>query len=357
MNFNKILEANNVDAIWVTNTLNKRYITEFTGSTCEVIIIKDEVLFFTDGRYTTQIKTQLDPTIKAEIITSAGGYFAKVLSVLSKYNNIGIEGQHLSVKQYNTLVKELPNANIKPLDRVFENLRICKTKKEIELTKKAVAITDKVFSYVIENIKPGMSEMEVKLMVEAQHFLNGAEALSFDPIVAAGKNAAKPHASPSDYIIQDGDILTIDNGCSYQGYASDMTRTFFVGKPKSEELVKIHQIVLDTMQMQIKAIGPGVACSEIDKIGRDYITAQGYGPLFMHGTGHGTGLDVHEDPYVNQSSKDILKPGMIITIEPGIYIEGLGGVRIEQDVVVTEDGYDELNQSNTSANVYNELNK
>ncbi len=354
MNYNEILTRNNVDAIWVSSRENKKYLTGFMGSDCEVILSKDKILFITDGRYKTAVKTGLKEGVTVQIIESNGGYKQAVYDALVGFNNIGIEGIHLSVARFNDLKSNFQDVNIVVLAEEFEMLRLVKNEYEIQKTKEAIAITDTVFEYVVENIKPGMTEVEVKLMIENQHILNGAQAQSFDPIVASGTNSAKPHAHPTDKIIEDGDIVTLDFGCFKDGYCSDMTRTFFVGDNVNEELKKIHQIVLDTMNLQIKHVKNGVACKEIDRIGREFLKAAGYEEYFIHGTGHGIGLEIHEGPYLNKVSESILQTGMLITIEPGIYIEGLGGVRIEQDVLVLEDGYEILNKSNTSCEVYNQ---
>jgi Xaa-Pro aminopeptidase len=353
MRYNEILTRNKVDAIWVSSRENKKYLTGFMGSDCEVVLSQDKILFITDGRYKTAVKTGLKDGVTVEIIESNGGYKQAVYNALEGFNNIGIEGTHLSIARFNDLKNNFSKANIVVLEDEFEALRLVKNDYEIQKTKEAIAITDKVFDYVVQNIKPGMTEVEVKLMIENQHILNGAQSQSFDPIVASGTNSAKPHAHPTDKVIENGDIVTLDFGCFKDGYCSDMTRTFFVGEGANEELKKIHQVVLDTMNLQIKHVKNGVSCKEIDRIGREYLNQAGYEEYFIHGTGHGIGLEIHEGPYLNKVSESILQTGMLITIEPGIYIEGLGGVRIEQDVLVLENGYEILNNSNTSCDVYN----
>ena len=352
MNYNNLLIENKVDAIWVTEEKNKRYLTNFSGSTCEVIIKKDKVIFITDGRYKTQIKSELKPGLEVIIITSTRGYFQAVKEVLEDCKTIGVEGNHLSVIAFNNLKKDL-NSEVIALNSVFEKLRMVKSEEEINKIKEAVKITDETFSEIVEFVKPGMTEIEVKVFIEGRQILKGASGQSFDPIVSANTQSALPHADPTNNVINEGDILTVDFGCVYDGYCSDMTRTFFVGKPREEKLIEIHNIVNETMNMQIKMIKPGIKCNEVDKLGRDYITSKGYGEYFIHGTGHSFGMDIHEAPYLNQSDTTILEEGMIVTVEPGIYIEGLGGVRIEQDVVVTKDGYEVLNKSSIDYNVYN----
>ncbi len=341
-----ILKEQNVGAFWVTNHDNKRYFSNFSGTTSEVVITQDKVYFITDGRYATQVKSEVNENCEIIIIESNMGYVDKVVELLSQHERVAFETSTLTVERYNNMKAKVENCEIIDFANVVEKLRLVKTEAEIDLIKKAVEITDKAYSYVIENVKPGMTEMEVKLMAENQHMLLGAESQSFSAIVAAGVNGAKPHANASDYVIQDGDMVTLDFGCFYKGYCSDMTRSFVVGEtPNNEEIVKIHELIQKTMNTQIEHVKAGKTCFEIDKIGRDMIAEAGYDGKFIHGTGHGIGLEIHEAPTVTYMSDQVLEPGMTITIEPGIYIEGLGGIRIEQDVVVRENGCEVLNKS------------
>lgn len=342
----EILKEKNVGAFWVTNHDNKRYFSNFSGTTSEVVVTQDKVYFITDGRYKTQVKTEVNKNCEIVIIESNMGYVDKVVELLSEHQRVAFETSTLTVERYNAMKAKVNDLEIVDFSNVIEGLRLCKTEAEIDLIKQAVAITDQAFSYVCANVKPGMTEMEVKLMAENQHMLLGAESQSFSAIVAAGVNGAKPHANASDYVIQDGDMLTLDFGCFYKGYCSDMTRSFVVGtKPNNEEIVQIHELIQKVMNTQISHVKAGKTCFEIDKIGRDMIDEAGYAGKFIHGTGHGIGLEIHEAPTVTFMSDQVLEAGMVITIEPGIYIEGLGGIRIEQDVVVKEDGYEVLNKS------------
>ncbi len=342
-----ILKEQEVGAFWITNHYNKRYFTGFSGSTSEVIVTQDKIIFITDGRYKTQIKTEItSPEIETIIIESNMGYGKAVEDVLSQYDRIAFETSAMTVNQFQTMSKKFADKEIVEFNNVVEKLRECKSEDEIQIIKEAVAITDAAYTYVKENAKVGMTELEVKLLAENYHILHGAEAQSFSAIVAAGANGALPHASATDYVIQDGDMVTLDFGCQYKGYCSDMTRSFVMGgEPTEPEIIKIHDIITKTMLMQIDAVKAGVKCKDVDKVGRDYITEMGYGDKFIHGTGHGVGLEVHEAPTVSFMSEQVLEEGMIITIEPGIYVEGLGGIRVEQDLVVRKDGCEVLNQS------------
>lgn len=341
-----ILKEQNVGAFWITNHYNKRFFTGFSGSTSEVIVTQDKIHFITDGRYKTQVKSEItNSEIETTIIESNMGYAIAVEDILSKYDRIAFETSTMTANQFKQMTEKFSGKEIIELNGVVEGLRECKNEDEINIIKEAVALTDDAYAYVIENIKPGMTELEVKLMAENYHILHGAEAQSFSAIVAAGANGALPHASATNYVIEEGDMITLDFGCQHKGYCSDMTRSFVIGEPKEAEMIKIHDIVKKAMLMQIEAVKAGMKCKDVDKIGRDYIAEMGYGDKFIHGTGHGVGLEVHEAPTVSFMSEQILEEGMIITIEPGIYVEGLGGVRIEQDLVVRKDGAEVLNQS------------
>ncbi len=342
----EVLKEQNVGAFWVTNHDNKRYFSNFSGTTSEVVVTQDKVYFITDGRYATQVKSEVNENCEIIIIESNMGYVDKVVELLSAHDRVAFETSTLTVERYAAMKAKMGDVEVVDFANVVEKLRLCKTEEEIDLIKKAVAITDAAYAHVIANVKPGMTEMEVKLMAENQHMLLGAESQSFSAIVAAAENGAKPHANASDYVIQEGDMVTLDFGCFYKGYCSDMTRSFVVGEtPNNEEIVKIHELIQKTMNTQIEHVKAGMTCFEIDKIGRDMIAEAGYEGKFIHGTGHGIGLEIHEAPTVTYLSDQVLEPGMTITIEPGIYVEGLGGIRIEQDVVVRENGCEVLNQS------------
>ncbi len=347
MNLNELLNKYDVEAFWVTNHYNKRYLSNFSGTTCEVVVVKDKTYFITDGRYQTQVKTEVKDC-EVIITNTSVSYNVSLKEIFSKFTRIGFEANHLTVAQLKTMEELCPDNEFVAIDRAFEQVRRVKTADEIDKIKKAVAITDKAFSFAIENIKPGMTEREAQVMIDSQHMLLGADGLSFDTILVSGTNTARPHGQPSDKVIESGDIVTLDFGCYKDGYVSDMTRTFFVGKVGDQKLAEIHDLVLKAANAQIVAVKPGVKNIEIDKIARDIFKEADMDQYFIHGTGHGIGLEIHEEPYVNLTDPSVLEVGHAITIEPGLYVEGLGGVRIEQDVIVTEDGCIELNQSDKS---------
>lgn len=341
--YNELLDNAKVDVLWISNEYNKRYITGFTGTTSEVFITKDQIFILTDGRYKTQVAEQVKDGVEILITDTPKSYLENTKEFLKPYKVVGVESEHVSYAMFNKL-SEQTDTEVVGVVGTIEGLRARKDENEMELMRKAYQITDDCYKYVYENIKPGMSEIEIQVMIESYHILNGGESICHT-IVATGENAAKPHAVPSERKVTEGDIITLDIGVFYKGYCSDMTRTFFLGEAKDEELIKIHGIVLEANRLQTEAIKAGVVCKDIDTIGRDYIASQGYGDKFIHGTGHGMGLEVHEEPYVAIGVDTVLEVGNVITIEPGIYIEGLGGVRIENDILVKEDGYEILNKS------------
>lgn len=218
-----------------------------------------------------------------------------------------------------------------------------KSKSEILKIKKAIEISEQAFAEILKFIKVGMTELEVKSELERLQYTLGAERMAFDTIVATGKNTANVHHVPTKTRIKDGDILMLDFGCVYKGYHSDITRTMFVGgrkvrSKKQKELLKIYEIVGTALQLAIKKVRGGATCKGVDAAARDYIKLCGYGENFPHATGHGLGLEIHEAPRISFKSDEVLRAGIVVTIEPGIYVQGLGGVRIEEDILVTKHG-------------------
>jgi len=219
-----------------------------------------------------------------------------------------------------------------------------KTREEIEKIKKATKITDDAFSYILPFIKIGESEIFIKDTLEKYLIEKGDENLSFDTICVSGENGAKPHGVPSHKMLAFGDALTLDFGAMYDGYCSDMTRTVFIGKAEGE-IKKLYDLVLEAQLKVLDSICAGKSCFDMDKIARDFFFEKGYGKYFIHGLGHGLGKEVHEEPYLSPKGDKILEPNMVVTVEPGLYIEGLGGIRIEDTVLITENGCEILTKS------------
>ena len=338
----EILNEQNLDAFYVTHIPNIRYLCGFSGSSAYLIITKDKNYFFTDFRYKEQSKAQVK---ECEIIVnfSPAEEIKKVINE-SGFKNIGFESTHLTVHQLDQLKEQFPGVNFMAVPERIEKLTMIKTPDEIAKIQKACDITDKVFTKLLEIIKPGMKEKDVSAEISYWHKMYGAEKDSFDPIVASGWRGALPHGMASDKIIESGEMVTLDFGCIYDGFCSDMTRTISVGKP-NDEMKKIYDVVLESQVRAVNAAKEGINTKELDNISRDYINASGYEGKFGHGLGHGLGIEVHEMPSVSQRMDIAVPANVVFTIEPGIYIEGLGGVRIEDDILTKTGGCHVFNSS------------
>ncbi|KPU28078.1 Xaa-Pro dipeptidase [Caloranaerobacter sp. TR13] len=339
----KYMKEVDIDSVIIFKPENRRYISGFTGTSGYIIITEKENYIATDFRYLEQVSKQCEGFNIIEL-NSLHTIF-DVLSEL-KVERLGIEDNFATLQFVRNIEEKCSNINIVPLNGVLENIRMIKDKQEIELIKNAAEITDKAFNHILDFIKVGVKELDIA--IELEYFMKklGAEGPSFKFIIASGKRSAMPHGVASDKIVEDGDFLTIDIGCIYKGYCSDMTRTIVIGKA-NEKQKNIYNIVLEAQTESLKAIKPDVQGYELDRIARDIIDSYGYKEHFGHGLGHGVGLEVHENPRLaqNEMGKIALKPGMIITVEPGIYIPNFGGVRIEDLVLVTEDGYEVLSKT------------
>ena len=338
----EILDELSLDAFYITHIPNIRYITGFSGSSAISIITKGRNYFITDFRYKEQSAKQ----VKGFEI--AVNYLAleeiKKIFANERFKNVGFESTRLTVHQLENLQKNFPDVKFTPISERIEKLTMVKTPNEIESLKKAAEITDKTFSKLLEIIKAGMSEKDVSAEISYWHKKFGAEKDSFDPIVASGWRGCLPHGIASDKIIQNGEMVTLDFGCVYEGFCSDLTRTISVGEP-SDEMKKIYGIVYDSQLKAIKSARTGITTKELDSSARDYIKEKGYGEKFGHGLGHGLGIEVHEMPSISQRMNVKLPEGVIVTIEPGIYVENIGGVRIEDDVLIRNGGCEVLNKS------------
>lgn len=328
-----------LDALIVTHLPHVRYLSGFSGSSGICIITKTGQSFLSDGRYRVQAKEEVQGF--RIIITQAKLYDAAAeRALLPKKGKVGFAAQHLTVAEFRHLKKLFPQARFVSADGIVDRLTAVKHHDEISLIKQAVKITDEVFSKILNIIKPGVTELDVAAEIGYLHRTLGAEADAFEPIVASGTRGALPHARASQKKIQRGELVTIDMGCRFRGYHSDLTRTVAVGKPGSRAR-KVYQVVLDAQRLALDAAGSGLSCRALDAIARTYIKKKGFGKYFTHSLGHGLGLEVHELPRLSKLSSDRLSVGNVVTIEPGIYIPGFGGVRIEDDVVIHE-GYAEV---------------
>jgi len=330
----------NLQAVFVSKKENVRYFSDFTGDDSFLLLFKEKFYFLTDFRYVEQAKIEAKGY---EIIDYKGELYKTILELLNEkgIEALYIEGDTVSTNQYFEMIEKLEGINLKRLKFSLDELRIVKDDGEIEKIKKAVELSDLAFEHILKYVKEGISEKD--LACELQYFLlkNGSKGFSFDPIIASGKRSSLPHGVPSAKKIERGDFITFDFGCNYDGYMSDMTRTIFLGTPSKEQL-KIYNIVKEAQQRAIEYIKESVKCSDVDKLARDYIGSFGYYNNFGHSLGHGVGLEIHELPRLSPKSDAVLTENMVVTVEPGIYIEGFGGVRIEDLVVVKKDGCEVL---------------
>ena len=337
------LKENDIEAFLVTKKENVRYLSQFTGTAGKLLITQNDSVFITDFRYLDQAEEQTDGCVIEEISSNFIEGFSELLK-RKKIKNLSFESQDLSFKMYQKLKEKLDLDSLNPVESMVEKLRIIKEQSEVEKIKQAVEIADQGFQFLLEFIEPGKTEKEVALELEFFMKRKGGEKNAFDFIVASGKRGALPHGAASNKKIKKGELVTIDFGTVFQGYHSDITRTVAVGEPP-QKLKEVYELVLKSQLLVIDQIKAGMSCVEADKIARDIIAEAGYKEMFGHGLGHGIGLEIHEGPRVSYTSEDNLKTGMVVTDEPGIYISGLGGVRIEDDLLITEAGCEVLNSA------------
>lgn len=338
----KLLEAGNrsaFDAMLITSPVNMRYFSGFTGDSGCLLITKQRRILFTDFRYTIQAKEQTGGLFEIrDFKASSLSLRQQVSEELEKEGcrYCGYEDATMTVAEFSEYSKI--KCTLGAASAVIAEIRSIKSQDEIDLICKAQAIAEKSFKQVIEMMAPGMQERDIAIELDYLMKKNGADEPSFDTIIASGPNGACCHAIPSERKLQKGDLVVMDFGAKYHGYCSDMTRTVAIGEP-CDELKKIYRIVKEAQILTLRAVRPGITGQKLDAIARDCIKAKGYGDCFGHGLGHGFGLEVHEAPYANKVCTTEFVPGMTITVEPGIYVEGLGGVRIEDCVIVTENGH------------------
>ncbi len=333
----ELFDTKGIDGMMITKAENRRYITGFTGSAGIVIISKDRNILITDFRYLEQAAEQA-PDFEIHDVTKDISVNVKEIVTELGIKKLGFETQGMNYFEYRLYHRQLQDiTEMVPLDGITEELRIIKDESEIALLKKAAEIADAAFEHIVTFIKPGLTELEVSL--ELEHFMkiNGSEKNAFDIIVASGPRSSLPHGIASDRVIQSGEFVKMDYGAVYKGYHSDITRTVVVGEP-TEKMLEVYGIVKKAQQTVLEQIKAGMTTVEADAIARDIITEAGYGSNFGHGLGHGVGLQIHEDPRVSPKETSILREQMIVTVEPGIYIPHWGGVRIEDDIVITRDG-------------------
>lgn len=330
-----IMKERGLDAILITDMNNIRYLSNFTGSNAQILLTLNDNFFFTDGRYAIQSKEEID-NFKIRI------YKRDVFKELSealvgkRVRKIGFEDEELTYSYYKLLKKHFKKKKFYPVSKYMSALRAVKDEEELRLMRKAVKISEEVFLEVKKKIKPGVREMDMAKEFEKLVAAKGAHGLAFGTIFLSGKNSALVHGSPSNKKIREGDLLLIDFGCIYNGYRSDQTVTYGIGK-LSNKAVDIYNTVKEAQSLALDSIRQGVKLSNPAKVVENYFKSKGY--ELVHGLGHGVGLQIHEYPSISSVSKGVFEDGMVVTVEPGIYVEGFGGVRIEDLVLVTKNGY------------------
>jgi Xaa-Pro aminopeptidase len=329
-----------VDALLVSSPANLRYLTDYAGSNGLLLITGSEQHFFTDPRYGSEATQKISCRVhisKTALIPAAAALIKR-----KRLKKIGFEAAWLRYEEYSKLKDELPlGYSLDPIGRVMEQQRMIKSAGEVEKIRRSVQANSEAYSRVLKRIKVGVREQDVAAELEFQMRMLGAEKPAFETIVAAGERSALPHSQPTARRFGENELLLIDMGASVDGYASDMTRVAYAGAP-SKRISDLYKAVLDAQLTALNAVRPGVLASKVDAAARGVLKRHKLDREFLHSTGHGLGLEIHEPPRIGKKDQTRLEEGMVITIEPGVYIEGLGGIRIEDTVLVTSGGCEVL---------------
>jgi len=337
------LAALKADALLVASPANVRYLSDFSGSNGMLLLTPSETHFFTDPRYEITAKQN----IAGKVHIVKGPMIPGVAAVIKRkrWKRIGFESGWTQYDAYQRLKENLPlGASLVPIGRIVEERRMLKSPSEIDIIRRSVNLNSEAYSRVLKRIRPGVRELDVAAEIEFQMKMLGAEKPAFDTIIAAGPHAAFPHAHPTSYRLMGNELLLIDMGASLEGYCSDMTRTIHLGKPP-QRIREMYRAVLESQLAGIDAVRPGVTAGQVDAAARNVLRKHKLDEYFVHSTGHGLGLEIHEAPRLDSKDPTKLEAGMAITIEPGAYIEGLTGIRIEDTVLVTRTGCEVLTPS------------
>ena len=336
-----------LDGLVVCGRQNVRYLTGFTGSSGILVVARqaERPVLITDFRYVEQAAQQAPGTVVEQFRDQMAPVLAEVLRRLG-LERVGFEQDHLTYQAATRWMEEIGQVRWVPVDQQVEALRAVKEPEELQRMRRAVELGDRAFQFIVERMRPGMTEKEVAWQLEVFLREHGAEALAFPVIVASGPNGALPHARPTDRRLEVGDLVVLDFGCVVDGYCSDMTRTVLVGSQVSPRVREVYELVLRAQETGVQAVRPGRRGQEVDAEARAVIEQAGLGEHFGHGLGHGVGLEVHEPiPRLARTAEMVLEPGMVTSVEPGVYLPGWGGVRIEDLVVVTPQGCEVLTRS------------
>ncbi|MBI5411604.1 aminopeptidase P family protein [Candidatus Peregrinibacteria bacterium] len=329
------LAAKGLSALLVSNPPNVRYLCGFRGSNGRLLITPKKATLITDFRYLRSARKQLPRTVG--LFDQKDGF----KSLLKRFNSLGFEDLHLSYAFFKKLKKEIPETRLRPADGLVQALRVIKDPEEIRVMREACRIADECLERLLKTIRVGVSEDELEWNLLSIARGLGADGFSFPPIICFGKNTADVHHAKEPNRLKKGESILIDMGIEYRGTMTDMTRVFFTRKPTAIEQ-KMYSIVLEANQKASQAIRLGKNAAEIDRAARAVIEQAGYGKQFGHSTGHGVGLEVHEAPSISEKSKEVIRAGMVFTIEPGVYLNRVGGVRIEDMILVKEKGIEVL---------------
>ncbi len=339
------LKTKNTAAL-IMSEENICYFTSFHSSNGYLIVTGEKSYFFTDSRYIEAAENQIDCCDEILLLKNVKEDLVPFIKGLGKFD-LQIEAERISLKKYQSLSEMFEGINVigdGELDKAICEIRTVKTREQVNTIVKAQRIAEKAFEHILKFITVGKTEKEIALELEYFMLKNGADALSFETIAVSGKNSSMPHGVPTDKKIEKGDFITMDYGAVCDFYHSDMTRTVAVGEVSSKQ-IEVYETVLEAQKAAFKAMKAGEICKNVDKAARDVIKNKGYGNFFGHGLGHGVGVEIHELPTLNPNSDTVLKPGHIVTNEPGIYLPGEFGVRIEDMALITEDGYENLTNS------------
>lgn len=335
------LKAAQLDALWVSQPENVRYLSQFSSpEDGRVLLTAEGATLYTDARYTVQ--AQEESTLPVHIARGADVYAHAAPSL--KGLRVGFEAQHLTFGAWEDLKAAWADSELTPTRNLIEPLRLVKSPEEVQAIRAAQAIADAAFAEIVPLVKAGVSEVELAGKLEAAMRSRGAQGPAFETIVASGVRGALPHGRATEKLLQDGELVTFDFGALKDGYHSDMTRTVPVGE-QSEENIRLYRAVLEAEEAAVSAVKPGIRAAELDQISREVLKKHGLAEYFTHSLGHGVGLNIHEGPSLYGKSEEVLQAGMVITIEPGVYIAGQTGLRIEDLLLVTEDGYEVVSKS------------
>jgi Xaa-Pro aminopeptidase len=342
--FRQLLVEKNLDGMLITQPENRRYLSGFTGSAGVLILTPERQAIATDSRYYQQVRAQCPGW---ELFEVGYDFEGKMLDVLRGMGlggrRVGFEAHELSVEQLHRWERALQgHLALVNTSRLVETLRMSKGEEELQAIRRAVALADEALAHIYDWIQPGMTERQVAWELERTMRTSNATGVSFDIIVGSGPNSALPHLRPTDRVIEAGEPVLMDLGCVVDGYCSDVTRTVCLGEPKDDKYLEVWNLVLNAQEAAEAGVQAGISGVDGDKLARDVINGGGYGDYFEHGLGHGVGLAIHEDPRLSYIYPDEIPAGAVVTVEPGIYLPGWGGVRIEDMVLVREGGAEVL---------------